>query len=487
MKAAGALLAVLLLAAPQGQPARSEKATTPHGLRLAALMEADSLADPQRLLNYANGGDPAVQGVAIRALGNRRDGSLTRLLLPFLQASDERVRDEAVGAVVQSLKGEPLPGDPELVPAVERLLMSAASPMASWALGHLPYTTAEEVKTAERFLADGGHPPLADGLEALARRNPKLVSFDPETIDRLAAVVKREAPGAWYASLGALLAAHALDADTAKAAVEFTARKPEEDEDAAEVRRLATTALSGGAAPLSAVERSAAITRLLGDPWYTVRYEAVRAYARREAASRGCQPLVDVIRDTSLHVALAALDALGQSCPTDDAITDRLVAESRTPPPIGSWHREAHAFVALAKRAPERAVISMPAFRQHTVWQVRMYAARAAEAMKDVPTLQILAQDSTDNVVEAALGPLRKLDPAAAEAPILAALKRPDYQLLRTAALLVKEFTPGPKLVPPLADALARVTKENKDTSRDTRLALIDAIRAHAQKGTRPR
>ena len=187
MKAAGALLAVLLLAAPQGQPARSEKATTPHGLRLAALMEADSLADPQRLLNYANGGDPAVQGVAIRALGNRRDRSLTRLLLPFLQASDERVRDEAVGAVVQSLKGEPLPGDPELVPAVERLLMSAASPMASWALGHLPYTTAEEVKTAERFLADGGHPPLADGLEALARRNPKLVSFDPETIDRLAA------------------------------------------------------------------------------------------------------------------------------------------------------------------------------------------------------------------------------------------------------------------------------------------------------------
>src|SRR5206468_1478288 len=316
-------------------------------------------------------------------------------LLPFLQASDERVRDEAVGAVVQSLKGEPLPGDPELVPAVERLLMSAASPMASWALGHLPYTTAEEVKTAERFLADGGHPPLADGLEALARRNPKLVSFDPETIDRLAAVVKREAPGAWYGSLGALLAAHALDADTAKAAVEFTARKPEEDEDAAEVRRLATTALSGGAAPLSAVERSSAITRLLGDPWYTVRYEAVRAYARREAASRGCQPLIDVIRDTSLHVALAALDALGQSCPTDDAITDRLVAESRTPPPMGSWHREAHAFVALAKRAPERAVISMPAFRQHTVWQVRMYAARDAEAMKDVPTLQILAQDST--------------------------------------------------------------------------------------------
>src|SRR5207248_3055527 len=149
-----------LLIAPAQTAVR--QATPEERLTAAVLVEADALSDPQRLLNSANSGDPVVRTIAIRALGNRRDGSLTRLLLPFLQASDERVRDEAVGAVVQSLKGEPLPGDPELVPAVERLLMSAASPLASWALGHLPYTTAEEVKTAERFLADGGHPPLAD-------------------------------------------------------------------------------------------------------------------------------------------------------------------------------------------------------------------------------------------------------------------------------------------------------------------------------------
>ncbi len=484
MKLAGALLALFLLAPGQGRAPQSDREPSPASVRLGALIETDTLADSQRLLNYAHTTDPHVQTIAIRALGNRRDGSLTRLLLPFLQSESDVVRDEAVGAVVQSLRAEAEPGDPELVAGVQKLMMSAASQYASWAIGQLPYTTVEDVKTAERFLADPSHPPSAWGLEALARRNPKLASFDPETIDRLAAVVKREAAGdQWYASLAALIAAHALDADTARVALEFTARKLEEEEQAAEVRRLATAALAAGTAPLSALDRSAAVARLLNDPWYTVRYEAVRAYARREAVSRGCAPIVSAIRDASLHVVLAALDALGQSCSSDDSITDRLVAESRTPPPVGSWQREAHAFVALARRAPDRAAISMPAFRTHPLWQVRMYAARAADAMKDLVSLQILAQDANDNVVEATLGPLRRHDPADAEGPVIAALKRADYQLLRTAALLIKDFRTDPRLVAPLADTLARVTKEGKDTSRDTRLALIDAIRVHAQKG----
>ena len=114
----------------------------------------------------------------------------------------------------------------------------------------------------------------------------------------------------------------------------------------------------------------------------------------------------------SLHLVLAAIDALGDRCVAGDeaeALTARLLAELRTPPDIGSWHREAHALVAVAKRAPDRAAMAMGAFRTHNVWQVRMYAARAAEPLKDVFTLQKLAYDDNDNVREAALMPLQRL------------------------------------------------------------------------------
>ena len=109
-----------------------------------------------------------------------------------------------------------------------------------------------------------------------------------------------------------------------------------------------------------------------------IRYEAVRAWTRRAAATHGCQPLLDALSDRSLHVVLAAIDALGDQCRDEPSITDRIVSEARTPPPMGRWQREAHAFVALAKRDRQRAGISMLTFASHNVWQVRMYAARAA-------------------------------------------------------------------------------------------------------------
>jgi cyclophilin family peptidyl-prolyl cis-trans isomerase len=136
--------------------------------------------------------------------------------------------------------------------------------------------------------------------------------------------------------------------------------------------------------------------------------------------------------------------------------------------------------VALARRSRDQAVIAMPRFSHHVIWQVRMYAARAAAILEDVQTLDKLAYDASDNVREAALGPLRKLRKEDAEPAILAALQRPDYQLVRTAATLLQETGPDPKLARPLVDALKRVTLEGKDTSRDIRVALLEAIEIHA-------
>ena len=147
----------------------------------------------------------------------------------------------------------------------------------------------------------------------------------------------------------------------------------------------------------------------------------------------------------------------------------------------GHWHRPTHAFVALAKRAPERSALSMEAFVTHPSWWVRMYAARAAAAAEDVTRLDKLAYDANDNVREAALGPLRRLKKGDADAAIVAALDRTDVQLLRTAATLLKDFTPSGRLARPLLAALQRLTKEGKETSRDARLPLLEAIAVHAR------
>ncbi len=178
---------------------------------------------------------------------------------------------------------------------------------------------------------------------------------------------------------------------------------------------------------------------------------------------------------------LAAIDALADRCVTGEeaeTLTTRLLSELRTPPDIGSWHREAHALVAAAKRVPERAAMAIPAFRTHNLWQVRMYAARAADPLKDVATLEKLAYDDNDNVREATLVPLQRIAGVERSQPaFIAALGRHDYQLVRTAAIGVKGQTSDKYVVSALVEALVRITAENSDTSRDTRLALMERLR----------
>jgi cyclophilin family peptidyl-prolyl cis-trans isomerase len=105
-----------------------------------------------------------------------------------------------------------------------------------------------------------------------------------------------------------------------------------------------------------------------------------------------------------------------------------------------------------------------------------MYAARAAAIANEVTSLERLAYDREDNVREATLAPLRRLKGDEAEPYFVAALKRDDYQLLRTAAIELKGATPTSPLTTALLEALRRVTAERKETSRDTRLALLERL-----------
>jgi cyclophilin family peptidyl-prolyl cis-trans isomerase len=418
----------------------------------------------------------------VRALGRleRRDliGPLTELV------PDGRLGDATYLGLALTLRANAEPGnlDGEIARAVTSLVSTAPPAI----LGQLPYSTLDQFQTAETRLArllEDSQAPRADvarALEALARRNRKLGRLSDETLALLKKGAAWELPAMHRPgdepiareSFAALMAAGVVDAPLLDAAL---------GEESALYRRLGAFALFGTGAVVSDEDRTRLVRVALEDRDWTVRYDALRAWVRRETAANGCGPIADGLADSSAHLVLAAIDALADRCVTGDEaepLTGRLVSELRTPPDVGSWHREAHALVAAAKRAPERAALAMPAFRTHNLWQVRMYAARAAEPLKDLFTLEKLAYDDNDNVREAALMPLQRLAGVGRSQPaFIAALGRADYQLVLTAANGLKGQTTDRYVVAALVDALSRITLEKKETSRDIRLALMARIR----------
>jgi cyclophilin family peptidyl-prolyl cis-trans isomerase len=151
------------------------------------------------------------------------------------------------------------------------------------------------------------------------------------------------------------------------------------------------------------------------------------------------------------------------------------IAEVLTSQP-GRWHGPAHALVALARLAPAEARKILPRYVSHGTWQVRMYAARAAAALAATDVLEQLGRDSHDNVREAALAELVALKRPEAVPLALDALTRPDYQLLITAARALGDSPDKERAAAALRETLARVNGEKRDTSRDVRLAILDAL-----------
>lgn len=453
-------------------------------------------AGAEVLMPLASSSDATVRAFAFRAIGRLELPAQVPQLLALANARGASTPDIA-SAIAQSLNGFDPKLDPDLLATVSTwmrrfgLRQTAAAGHGSAPIGRIVYANPEQVHGAEEVLVQSLDLTANDTtkateyatalrtVESLARLNARITSLDPETVKRLVSSVN----GTWAndfepriraLAVAALVSARAMDAETEKRAL----KEPDE-----ESRRLAMTVLAGGGTGLDEASRIARIQEGLEDDSSFVRYEALRAYARRGAQANGCQPIMDLLRDRDSHVVLAAIDALGDLCKTDEDVTARVTAEVRTPPVLGPWHRETHAFVALAKRSPERAAIAMEAFVTHPVWWVRFYAVRAATAMEDFARLGKLAYDTNDNVREPAIAALRRLKRPEAEAAIVAALDRADYQLLRTAASLLKESPRDERLFRPLATALIRVTKEGKETSRDARLPLLEAIAVHGTAG----
>jgi cyclophilin family peptidyl-prolyl cis-trans isomerase len=89
-----------------------------------------------------------------------------------------------------------------------------------------------------------------------------------------------------------------------------------------------------------------------------------------------------------------------------------------------------------------------------------------------VDALAALGHDAHDNVREAALGALVEAKRLEAVEIALDALTRPDYQLLITASRALAGAS-RERAVPALLAALARVTGERRENSRDARMAIL--------------
>ena len=457
-------------------------------------LRAKQMDDVRLLVELARSKDVVTQARAIRALGRLERREVVAELLPYLTLGPT---DETAQAVAQALRGPALPADTDgqqVERALEALISAGTVPTdprkmpgpigpVSLAIGRLPYERADQIKTAEsymlRMLRAADTDPLlrpavaniARGMEILARTQARLATLSSDSIDHLrnVAVNRRHDYDvtARVEAMTALIAARGVDEETLR----VTAHS-----ESAPLKRLATVALGGAGVPVRPTERMELLTTLLRDSSTVVRVEAVRAWARQESRVTGCQRLLDTLKDPAVPVVLAALDALGDSCKEDLNVTDRLTSEAKAPA-TNEWHRASHALVALAKRAPGRAFIALLGGHvQHQTWQVRMYAARAAAIANEASSLEKLAYDEEDNVREATLASLRRLKGDEAEPYFVAALGRGDYQLLRTAAIELKGATPTAPLATGLLEALRRVTAERKDTSRDTRVALLERL-----------
>ena len=212
----------------------------------------------------------------------------------------------------------------------------------------------------------------------------------------------------------------------------------------------------------------------LADAAWLVRYEALRAYGRRFQPAEGCAPILDAVGSRTDHVTLLALDLLANPCSPEDKAAERLIDVALA---VGQadWHRPAHAIVALAKAAPDRAKPYIARFITGEPWQSRMYAARAAAQAGDTDALRRLAADTDDNVREAAVAGLSKTVGHDADSIYISALAASDFQLVMTAASALAGSPAGPAAVPALLAALTRLTALDSDPSRDPRLALIRA------------
>ena len=444
-----------------------------HAVMVAEDARPEALSGLGPLFEAMGSTDLTLVRLAVRGLGRQERADLIDSLVPALAHADPAIRAEAANAIGQSALRE---RTAEARRVLEDRIALEPHPVALGAilrtLGRLPVASDAERRRTEALLVRLLGRPVTDtsgavlegsahGLQSLYRRaqgDPDPTSAAIERLVELLAPRHREAVR--RLAMAALAVSQHTDSGILLEALADSSR---------EVRRSALFAAFNQAA-LPGRER--VVRRAWRDPDPGVRYEAVRAFARHMAATEGCAPILSALDDSDAQVRLLAIDLLA-GCGAVAAA--RLAGIAGEEPLDRAWHAPAHALVALAQVAPDQADVRIPVAAGSPVWWARLYAARAAGQTRNLSVLTRLARDPHPNVREAALDALERLVGHDADSLYVAALSSPDYQLVRTAALAL-DSTPDRTALGPLIESLQRISRERRETSRDTRAALLTAI-----------
>ncbi|HSM60721.1 MAG TPA: HEAT repeat domain-containing protein [Longimicrobiales bacterium] len=425
--------------------------------------------------------DPFLRRAGVRALGRLERPELVGDIVPLLGDPDADVRAEAANALAQAVhRGG---GAPALGP----LLRAARDEPA-------PQVQAALARALGRLaVADDARPEVERALVALSRgvSQPRDDGVVLGATLGMESLVRREGPrvgAVLTARVEQLVAYRGDDADQAARvralAIAMAARIGRMTPDAGG-RALADPnegVRTAAAAALGALDDSARVPLValaLSDPSARVRTEAVRLLAGATPDRGACVALVEAAADPDARVGTLAVDALARPCPDGtpavellDRLAGALPGVSRT-----DWHLGAHALVSLTTAAPTRARAHLPAAATHANPFVRAYAARAAGALGDVPSLRRLLADEDSNVLSQASLALAATAGASADPELIGLMGRTDdAQVVVTVAPLLHETG----LKAPTAEAalatLDRLSEPHQQTLRDPRLALLDLL-----------
>jgi cyclophilin family peptidyl-prolyl cis-trans isomerase len=432
------MVPILLLAAGTRLSAQAPIPRTTYDLLRAEHLRGTDL----RAIDAAlSSGDPARQTLAARAVGRMEQRAFEAKVIPLLTARSASVRREAVNALGQMRSRYDMADllNREEEPSVRAVIYETVgrlptAPDASGAASALANVVAAKTLTEGLRERDArAREGAARGLESLLRRTARVSKPGAEVLEAIRAAVRANgASETRQLLLLALTAANDRDSATVAVALRDTS---------AEVRRVAV-----------ALGRT-----WVNDPAPMVRWQALRvAGSCARAAAHG--------RDSSEHVALLAIDLLGELKCTDAAALTALDRESSAGAP---WRHQAHAAVSLAKVAPDRAAAVVSRLAASPTWQARVYAANAAKLLKDSATLRALAVDQEPNVAIAAMTTREQA---------IRALMSDHAGLALAAATQLKGDKDLASALPQLRAAFDRFTATQRVSLRDPRAALLERI-----------
>lgn len=398
-------------------------------------------SDVSVLMAATRSPDVRVQRLAVRALGRFERASLRDSIAPLLKSPNAEVRRETVNALGQ------LNASYEYTSLLAREKVGRVRAVIYETMGRITPAAngIESALTAGLLDADTlARNGAARGIEAFVRkqgRSPKVAAATITALQKALRANRSEE----LRQLALLALTAGGDKDSATFAIALRDPSPQ-------VRRLAVIASR----------------QWIDDPSPMVRYQALRVAGT-------CERAVAALRDRSEHVALTAIDILGEKkcdAATSAPMLQMVIADGTT------WRMRAHALVALAKVAPELARPALATAATARMWQERVYAATTAKLLKDNDVLAKLAVDAAPNVAIAAM---TTPDDA------LRALTSDHAGLVLAGANQLKGSPQLSSSLPALRAAAQRLRSANRSTFRDPLVAITERLREGGDSVAIPR